>query len=78
MRMHRARESLHIRQESYRTAVFFIEFLRILWYNHGQRTDAVRPSFFYPAPRDFFCNKRKINENTKIFAGIDAVARIYG
>ena len=59
MRMHRARESLPIRQESYRTAVFFIEFLRILWYNHGQRTDAARPSFFLSRPAGFFLQQKE-------------------
>ena len=52
-------KSLRLRQESYRTAVFFVEFLRVLWYNCGQRTDAMRPLFlFYPAPRDFLFTKR--------------------
>ena len=45
-----------------RTALryFFVEFLRVLWYNCGQRTDAMRPLFlFYPAPRDFFIYPKK-------------------
>ena len=38
----------------------YIDFYAYLWYNCGQRTDAMRPLFlFYPAPRDFFVYQKK-------------------
>ena len=49
---------LRLRQESYRTAVFFIEFLRILWYNCGQRTDRCA-RLFLSRPAGFFCLPKK-------------------
>ena len=49
-------KSLRLRQDLYRNAVFFIEFLRILWYNYGtntmKRTRCAR--LFLSRPAGFF------------------------
>ena len=72
-------KSLRLRQDLYRNAVFFIEFLRLLWYNYSTNTmkRARRVRLFLSRPAGFFyLQKDKQNEITRILNKINNITSV--